>query len=761
VSKILYALAAVVCFLVVCPDARAQTNGITLSPAAFTINYQLGSATLPAAQTMQVQTTPKGLNFSLAISGAPFNAAWLLISATSGVSPGSIKIQTNPTGLAAGSYGGVITVTASSGGTVYTQTASVTLLVGSPAPTISATPATLSFSYTTGNPIPAPSLTSNFILSSSGTALPATVSVSGATWLTVAPTGNISLVGLLNTLSVTVNPTGLTPKVYTGTIKISAPNATNKTLSVTVTLTVNAAVPTITSTWPQGVIQGTGQSIVTLDGTGYFSNSTVAASGFTPASTVTVTDGTNTVSGTFLIPVYQSTSTVLRLAVASPLPSGIVAVPYSQPLAAAGGTGPYTYAITGGLAPTGLGVAGANLTGTPGAAGTFLFTIQVTDSSTPPQQAFSQVALTIDPTGATTLRIEGTTLPLPLGTMASAYGPVTLLVAGGAGAPYTWSASNLPAGLSLSSAGVLSGTPSTVGSSGAIAATIISDSSLLATVPAATLANPGVLRLAVNTPAPGGGSSNEGSFQIYGPDPQIMAVVNSASYQQGTLAPGDVIAIFGLGLGPATLTVFDPTMPPIPAALPSVAPSTSVTINGTAAPILYTSATTIGVIVPYTTVGPTAQVIVTFGGLVSQAFTVAVAAADPGIYSLAASGQGQGAILNFNPATGVYTINSASSPASAGSEIVIYMTGVGATTSAVDNQLIPASPAITPAQPPAVTIGGQGATLLAAQAPIGSVPGLMQLNVTVPTGLKAGPAISVIVTVGGISSQAGITMAVK
>jgi uncharacterized protein (TIGR03437 family) len=756
VSKILIALG-----VIVCSRAHAQTNGITLSPAAFTINYQLGATTLPAAQTMQVQTTPKGLNFSLSISGAPFNAAWLLVSATAGVSPGSIKIQTNPTGLAAGSYGGVITVTASSGGTVYTQTASVTLLVGSPAPTISATPPTLSFAYTTGNPIPAPSLTSAFILSSSGSALPATVSVSGATWLTVTPTGNISLVGLLNTLSVTVNPTGLTPKVYTGTIKISAPNATNKTLSVTVTLTVNAAVPTITSTWPQGVIQGTGQSIVTLDGTGYFSNSTVAASGFTPASTITVTDGTNTTSSTFLIPVYQSTATVLRLAVGSPLPSGIVAVPYSQPLAAAGGTGPYTYAITGGLAPSGLGIAGANLTGTPGAAGTFLFTIQVIDSSTPPQQAFSQLALTVDPAGATTLRIEGTTLPLPLGTMASAYGPITLLVAGGVGPPYTWSASNLPAGLSLSSAGVLSGTPSTDGSSGAIAATIISDSSLLATVPPAALANPGVLRLAVNTPAPGGGSSNEGSFQVYGPNPQIMAVVNSASYQQGTLAPGDVIAIFGLGLGPATLTVFDPTTPPIPAALPAVTPSTSVTINGTAAPILYTSATTIGVIVPYTTVGPTAQVIVTFGGLVSQAFTVAVAAADPGIYSLAASGLGQGAILNFNPATGVYTINAASSPAPAGSEIVIYLTGVGTTTSAVDDQLIPASPAVTPTQLPAVTIGGQGATLLAAQAPIGSVPGLMQLNVTVPTGLKAGPAISVIVTVGGISSQAGITMAVK
>ncbi len=270
-----------------------------------------------------------------------------------------------------------------------------------------------------------------------------------------------------------------------------------------------------------------------------------------------------------------------------------------------------------------------------------------------------------------------------------------------------------------------------------------------------------MLRLAVNTPAPGGGSSNEGQFQVYGPNRQITAVVNSASYQQGTLAPGDVIAIFGLGLGPAALTVFDPTMPPIPTSLPAAAPSTSVTINGTVAPIIYTTTNTVGAIVPYTTAGPTASVIVTFGGLVSQAFTVAVAAADPAIYSLAASGQGQGAILNFVPATGVYTINAAATPAPIGSEIVVYMTGVGATTSAVDNLLIPAAPAITPTQLPAVSIGGQGATLLGAQAPIGSIPGLMQLNVTVPTGVKAGPAVPIIVTVAGIPSQTGLTMAVK
>jgi uncharacterized protein (TIGR03437 family) len=93
--------------------------------------------------------------------------------------------------------------------------------------------------------------------------------------------------------------------------------------------------------------------------------------------------------------------------------------------------------------------------------------------------------------------------------------------------------------------------------------------------------------------------------------------------------------------------------------------------------------------------------------------------------------------------------------------VILYLTGAGDTTSAVDNLLVPASPAVTPVLPPLVTIGGQPATVRAAQAPIGSVPGLIQLNVTVPAGVLAGAALPVVVTIGGVPSQAGLTMAVK
>lgn len=739
----------------------ASANGITATPAALTFSYQIGSPTLPTAQTVQAQSSPAGLNFSVAVTGAPFNAAWLLVSASTGKAPASLKVSVNPTGLAAGSYAGVITLSATVGATAVTQTVAATLLVSTAAPSVTATPSTLNFGYVTGSPIPAPSLASAFVLSSSGAALSATLSVTGAPWLKVTPTGNVSLIGLLNTISVTVDPTGLAPKAYSGNITISTPAAVNKTTTIVVTLTVNAALPLVTGTWPAGVIQGAGQTIATVEGSAYYANSTVSVSGFTPDSTISVTDGTSTVTETFRIPVYQAATTGLRLSIASPMPSGVTGSIYSQALSATGGTAPYTYSLGGGALPAGVAFAGIGIGGTPTSAGTYSFVIQVTDSSSPALTAYSFNKITVAPSGSLGLSDKIAAAGLPLGTVGSVYGPVTLSAAGGTGGPYTWSAVNLPPGMTLSAGGVLSGTASTDGALGAVVGVVVSDTAILATLPAADLTAAGVLRLAVTTPAPGGGVSNEGQFQVYGPGPQVLAVTNSASLVQGSMAPGELISIFGLGLGPAALTIFDPSSPPIPVALPATAPSTSVTINGTAAPLLYTSATQVGAIVPHTLAGVSAQVIVTYNGIVSQPFTVAVAPVQPGVYSLAASGQGAGAILNYSVATGDYTINSNANAAARGSIVVIYMTGAGTTTSAIDNMLIAASPAVTPVLMPSAKIGGLAATVVAAQAPPGSVPGLIQLNVTVPSSAVPGPALPVVVTVGGVQSQAGLTMAVK
>lgn len=105
-------------------------------------------------------------------------------------------------------------------------------------------------------------------------------------------------------------------------------------------------------------------------------------------------------------------------------------------------------------------------------------------------------------------------------------------------------------------------------------------------------------------------------------------------------------------------------------------------------------------------------------------------------------------------------VNSAANPAPKESVVILYVTGLGTTTSAVDNQLIPILPAVAPVTP-TVTIGGVDAPVLAVQAPAGSISGLMQINVTVPSTIKAGPALPVIVTAGAATSQVGLTMDVK
>ena len=133
---------------------------------------------------------------------------------------------------------------------------------------------------------------------------------------------------------------------------------------------------------------------------------------------------------------------------------------YSAPLVATGGTSPYTWSLLSGTLPPGLTLSsGGIIAGTPTVAGTFTFTVGVADSSPTPATASVQLSLTI--AGKVTI----TTSSLPAGSVDVAYS-ATLSAVGGV-TPYTWTlaSGSLPAGLTLSSAGAISGTPTTAGSS--------------------------------------------------------------------------------------------------------------------------------------------------------------------------------------------------------------------------------------------------------------------------------------------------------
>jgi Putative Ig domain/IPT/TIG domain len=81
----------------------------------------------------------------------------------------------------------------------------------------------------------------------------------------------------------------------------------------------------------------------------------------------------------------------------TPPPDGQVAVPYSDPLTAAGGTKPYTWSVSAGTLPAGITLATSTgvLAGTPTTAGTFSFTVKVTDATG--KTATKATTLTITP----------------------------------------------------------------------------------------------------------------------------------------------------------------------------------------------------------------------------------------------------------------------------------------------------------------------------------------------------------------------------
>jgi uncharacterized protein (TIGR03437 family) len=313
---------------------------------------------------------------------------------------------------------------------------------------------------------------------------------------------------------------------------------------------------------------------------------------------------------------------------------------------------------------------------------------------------------------------------------------------------------------------------------------VLTATTMLLTMPAAEMLAAGTLPITITTPTAASPSATTpaSTFQVYFPGPQVLAVTDAASYALGNISPGEMITIYGLGLGPAagaSLTVSDPIATSLPA---GVAAATSVTIGGAPAPLLYASENQVSCIVPFgVTTGGQVNLSVTYNSIASVApAKVNAVAANPGLFTLNYSGSGQGAILNFNPATGDYTLNGPANLAIKGTTwAVLYLTGFGLTTcvNIPANGATPASncnPAATEANlisgdvspnlAVTVTIGGIAAPGAAVQAPIGSVTGLMQVNVLVPAGVASGN-VPVVVSIGPagaqVSSQANVTMDVK
>jgi len=236
------------------------------------------------------------------------------------------------------------------------------------------------------------------------------------------------------------------------------------------------------------------------------------------------------------------------------------------------------------------------------------------------------------------------------------------------------------------------------------------------------------------------------------PTPVVSAVVSSASYVGGTVAPGEFVTLFGSALGPPTLIT-----PPSGTSSTSLG-GTTVTFGGLPAPILYASSTQTSVQVPYGIAIGQTILSVQHNGVSSTLLPITSVPAFPGFFTANFSGKGQVAALNQD-----YSLNSPSNPAARGSVIILYGTGEGVTVPAVfEGSITPIVPPFPKTQlPVSVTFQGLPAVLQYYGETPGAVSGLMQINAVVPAAAPTGSAVSVLISINGQFSPGGATVSIK
>lgn len=240
-------------------------------------------------------------------------------------------------------------------------------------------------------------------------------------------------------IQITLSPT-TPPVINAGQTQAITASLTNDTHSQGVTWSL---------TGPGGLIDETSTSVTFIAPVDISIETT---------STVTATSvASTTVTATLNITVNP----VLGISTAS-LPVGTVNVPYVGVIGAVGATGTFTWNVISGNLPPGLSLSSSStssvtILGTPNTVGTSKFTIQVVDSAG--SSVSREFSITINPPPPLAI----TTTSLPQGTVGITY-PNTQLQTNQSGS-FTWqqTGGTLPPGLSLSTAGVISGTPTTVG----------------------------------------------------------------------------------------------------------------------------------------------------------------------------------------------------------------------------------------------------------------------------------------------------------
>jgi len=772
-------------------DGKAQITATPSAAGAITISASvagLGAKAvfsetgLPASAAPQLSVLPSALTFaavqgggnpapvSIAISNTGTgslkwtsstagNPPWLTIGAVSGATPAATALSIDTSGLVAGSYRGMVTVTS---GALH-QAVAVALTVEAPKSNqFMLTPAAVIVNAAAGSTTPIARVIG--VANRGSGALEWTASAGdGSSWLSVSQASGAAP----GTLTAQLDPSGLAPGQYLGNIAFNSPGVPPASVPVVLNL---SALPDLVSSIPVLQFRGlagssfapqslpvttsfgggvsfsanasvaTGMNWLTLSGTGAGTPGSISAavntSGLAPGyyvgsisvqsagtrntlvvpvvldlgstsipGTVSASPGGALLSG----PAGSSQSTLTQtIALSSDAPAfswTAAALPDADGTwltvspASGSGSGPFT--VSANLAGLGAGI----------------YTGQVAISATGTSNTVLIVPVTLAVTSATPFT-SGILQPVePAGNFVASVGvPVALqaVILGSNGAPVpgaavqvTFSTGDAPAILTDAGSGTYTGAWTPV-QSGPVSL-VFSSASLPVGVVTGVVAAGGA----------------QPSFTAAG-------VVSAATMLSGIpLGVGSISTVFGQNLSARTATA---TAFPLPVLLGGA----SVTINGVAAPLFYTSPGQINFFVPYELAGQTtATIAVSTAAGVAEATGVPIAPVAPGLFLVDAGSDAAAVHLDGR-------LVSAAAPATGGEVLEIFATGLGPISNAPADGA-PASLttlAFDRLATHAIVGGVDAKTIFAGLAP--GFTGLYQLDVVVPEGLPSGPATLVV-----------------
>ena len=446
-------------------------TAVVVTPASGAVTFTNGTLITPIA---------------LSASGGPAGAATYAYAVTAGALPAGLtltgaSISGTPTATGTGTF--TVTATSTPGTCTGTAVYTFTVNAATTCTPVVVTPASGAVAFTNGTLITpialsasgGPAGAATYAYAVTAGALPAGLTLTGAS---ISGTPTATGTGTFTVTATSTPGTCTGTAVYTFTVNAAttctpvvvtpasgAVAFTNGTLITPIALSASGG-PAGAATYAYAVTAGALPAGLTLTGASISGTPTVTGTGtFTITATSTPGTCTGTAVYTFTVNAAGCTTVVVTPASgAVSFTNGTAITPIA--LSATGGaTGAtYAYAVTAGALPAGLTLTGASISGTPTATGTGSFT--VTATSTPGTcTGTATYTFTVNvATACSGVVITLTPATLPNATVGTAYSQA--LTATGGTAPYTFTTTGvLPAGLALSSAGVLTGTPTVASTS--------------------------------------------------------------------------------------------------------------------------------------------------------------------------------------------------------------------------------------------------------------------------------------------------------